>query len=118
MAEPNQNVFFNAPNDPGGGAGEPPGEQKPLINDAPMDPGPGPRFDETLLAPSLIRLFGREFKGLALVPQSTEDARAMPYFPNQLAELLTAGPNIDEKRRARLARIYGFSYEGLYYKLG
>ena len=41
----------------------------------------------------------------------------MPYFPNQLAELLNAGPDVDENKRARLARIYGFSYEGQYYDL-
>src|SRR3954453_4203123 len=98
MADRNEDAFFNAPpSDPGPGTAGPDGA-KPQINDAPVDPGPGPRFDETLLAPSLVRLFGREFKGLALVPQSAQDARMMPYFPNQLAELLNAGPDVDENK--------------------
>ena len=71
-----------------------------------------PRLGETLLAPRLIRLFGRKFEGLELRPLAEADLKKLkgPPFANLLNEALY-------RPGAGLARIYGFSYEGRYYKL-
>src|SRR4051794_12015679 len=70
----------------------------------------GKRFGETLLAPSLVRLFGRVFTGLKIVQDEAENATDQPYPSNQAAQLLN-------NKNAVLARIYGFSFEGNYYKM-
>src|SRR5260221_11112159 len=75
---------------------------------------------ETLLAPRLVRLFGREFKGLQLSTEGLKNPReeANPQakdIPNPpFGNLITLALF---REGARLARIYGFSYEGRYYKL-
>jgi hypothetical protein len=69
-------------------------------------------FLETLLDPSLVRLFGRPFGGLTLShaePAAKSGKSALK--PSPLGECLKA------ENDPRLARIYGFSYEGSYYKL-
>jgi hypothetical protein len=119
-----------------------------------------PYLGETLLAPGLIRLFGREFKGLALTPVALEpvldptsnnpvvlqeqienltrriqdlegrQAGAQQQAPQPQAQQQDLGgdpdadPNEDvddeepdQDKVARLARIYGFSYLGNYYKI-
>jgi len=69
------------------------------------------RFSETLLAPSMIRLFGRLFDGLQLTPAALASAQTTASARNGLTDKLD--PALDP----RLARIYGFSFEGNYYKL-
>ena len=71
---------------------------------------PFERFGETLLAPSLIRLFGRVFTGLTIEREIAADAARQSYPANQLSQILN-----DEN--SRLARIYGFSFEGNYFKM-
>ena len=84
------------------------------------------RFGETLLAPSMIRMFGRVFEGLTIdekslrVLTSSNGKTVNPFIRNPLVDKLTP---VDDKKlnpeglTAQLARIYGFSYEGNYYKL-
>ncbi len=70
-------------------------------------------FDETLLASSQIRLFGRIFRGLKL-----DDAGLAAIKPG--ANSANANPltdKLDKAKDPQLARIYGFSFEGSYYKL-
>jgi hypothetical protein len=88
-------------------------------------------LEETLFAASTVRLFGHTFDGLRLV---TEDAGAKadpagtPTAPQ--GTNLRGAPSVlrmlQEQLRLRnggtavapgLARIYGFSYQGSYYKL-
>jgi hypothetical protein len=74
-----------------------------------MSDDPGPEFlRETLFASSTIRLFGREFVGLQV--------GELGLLPHLNAPLLTALRNSD-RQNLRLARIYGYSYEGNYFKL-
>ena len=92
-----------------------------------------PFLGESLLAPGLIRLFGREFAGLHL----SADADLIPNSNNQISlqqqinqlkhELAKIAPAPAEGAKSegkapddapRLARIYGVSYLGTYYKLG
>lgn len=69
----------------------------------------------------MVRLFGRVFTGLLL---NEAENRAivddLPGAPGPLAETLRGpsggGPG-DERRRPQLANIYGFSFEGHYYKM-
>ena len=92
-----------------------------------------PYLGETLLAPGLIRLFGREFTGLHLsgdagfIPSSNNQIslqEQITQLKHELAKLAPAAPEgakpeakpLDDK--PRLARIYGLSYLGTYYKLG
>ena len=84
------------------------------------------RFGETLLAPSMIRMFGREFEGLTIdvaslrVLSSGLGKTINPFVRNPLMDKLTLADGRatdDERISPRLARIYGFSYEGNYYKL-
>lgn len=65
-------------------------------------------MSEGLLAPSGVKLYGREFAELKLSPKKSEDAAAGDN--NFLSKQIHA-------KGARLARIYGFSYEGHYYDL-
>ena len=67
----------------------------------------GTTLAETLLAPSSIRLFGRQFTGLAL-----GDLGAAAPSTNPLITRLATDPS-----GATLARIYGFVYLGNYFKL-
>lgn len=63
-------------------------------------------MSETLLSPSRIALFGRVVEDLQIVPVQTDEA-ASPSF-------------LEQKLRAEdacFARIYGFSYEGLFHVL-
>jgi hypothetical protein len=84
------------------------------------------RFEETLLAPSMIRMFGRVFEGLTIdeaslrVLSSSDGKAKNPFVRNPLVDKLAPvdDENLNpEKLTAQLARIYGFSYEGNYYKL-
>ena len=77
-------------------------------------PQQGPSiFDDTLLSSSQVRLFGREFNGLSL-DTAWLKKMASQSGPGKGGTLATKlDPNDDPK----LARIYGFSYEGSYYKL-
>jgi hypothetical protein len=87
-------------------------------------------LDESLLAPGLIRLFGREFKGLKLADEGVDLASnnpvALKQQINSLAARLDKLEHPDSKHAAteghedkepRLARIYGFSYLGNYFKM-
>ena len=49
---------------------------------------PFERFGETLLAPSLIRLFGRVFTGLTIEREIAADAARQSYPANQLSQIL------------------------------
>ena len=79
---------------------------------------------ESLLAPSQIKLFGRLFAGLTLNPPSKVEvdpnARAAtgkkppPAVPDPGFDQLT---NQLLRNNAKLARIYSFTYEGVYYTL-
>jgi hypothetical protein len=78
-------------------------------------------FEETLFAGSTVRLFGHKFDGLRLV---VEDEKAMPGSAPKGAPPVLRALQEQLKRRhggtslaAGLARIYGFSYLGNYYKL-
>lgn len=103
---------------------------------------------EGLLAPGVIRLFGRKFEGLELGKEGFDPASNDPValqgairgLAKRLADLEAAtdhpakeeeegrvDPEIDrdsaslnlgQDHNARLARIYGFSYLGHYYKVG
>lgn len=74
---------------------------------------------ETLLGPSTVLLYGREVRDLAFThhPPSTVQPSALSDLPpprlggNNFMQQQLAAPG------ARLARIYGFSYEGHYYDL-
>jgi hypothetical protein len=71
-------------------------------------PTPDPEYlQETLFASSTIRLFGREFVGLEI--------GKLGLIPNSNAPLLTSLAR--DRNDIRLARIYGYSYQGNYYKL-
>src|SRR4051794_11996553 len=93
--------------DPGSSDSTGPGSAKGAGED--VGPATSKRFGETLLAPSLIRLFGRVFTGLKIVEEDVANAADQPYPSNQLTQLLNKNPV--------LARIYGFSFEGNYYKM-
>src|SRR5215471_13694004 len=77
-----------------------------------MSNGSDPRLGETILAPTMIRMFGRLFGALTLDPGALNvvTSAARP-FTNPLTDKLAA--NLEPK----LARIFGFSYVGQYYKL-
>jgi hypothetical protein len=62
--------------------------------------------DESLLTPSGIKLFGREFKALTLADVPPKIRSGNNFLHEQLAA-----------DGARLARIYGFSYQGQYFDL-
>jgi hypothetical protein len=72
-------------------------------------------MSETLLTPSGIKLYGRVLTDLRITYQAPAPAPAPPAPP-------TLGDNTFLKNQlvrgdARLARIYGFSFEGHYYDL-
>jgi hypothetical protein len=64
---------------------------------------------ETLLSPSEIKLFGREFAGLVINRESVRELRPLGSNNFLLEQLLNDN--------ARLARIYAFAYEGDLYFL-
>ena len=75
-------------------------------------------LSEDLYEPSRVYLFGKQFKGLKFiadeVPKSGYDT------PSAGAELPMPPPVVEQAFRhgdLHLARIYGYSYEGHYYKL-
>ena len=71
-------------------------------------PDPTPEYlQETLFASSTIRLFGRQFVGLSI--------GELGLIPNSNAPLLAALRS--DRDDITLARIYGYSYQGNYYKL-
>jgi hypothetical protein len=94
-----------------------------------------PYLGEGLMAPGLIRMFGREFEGLKLAGDmgsdpSSNNQLAMQHEINELKKKLAelekkdaapesaeAEPKAAEDLAPRLARIYGFAYLGNYYKL-
>lgn len=79
-----------------------------------MPTGKDPRLGETILAPTMIRMFGRLFGALTLDPTSLKvvaTGSAPTPFTNPLTDKLAA------ELKPGLARIFGFSYEGHYYKL-
>jgi hypothetical protein len=76
--------------------------------DAPPAASP-PFLREALFAPSTVRLFGRLFEGLHL--------GELGVNPDSNAPLLRFLSQADASRKAKLARIYGYSYLGNYYKL-
>lgn len=77
---------------------------------SPETPGASPPFlRESLFAPSTVRLFGRLFEGLQL--------GELGINPESNAPLLRFLRSEEASKRAKLARIYGYSYLGNYYKL-
>jgi hypothetical protein len=78
-------------------------------------PGPVANSPESLLAPSLIRLFGRLFAGLQLHHAESLAGEPATSFGSG-KEAGSLGERLTEQD-PKLARIYGFSYEGNYYKL-
>src|SRR5574340_350215 len=71
-----------------------------------------PFLGETLLANASVRLFGRLFIGLkidatGIIPTSSSGSSRLPAPDNPLTAQL------DPDRDPRLARIYGFSYQGI-----
>jgi hypothetical protein len=72
----------------------------------PDDPFSRGVLGEGLLSSGLVRLFGRPYYGLKI-----DDLGANPTSNNPLIGQLRAGVD------AQLARIYGFTYLGNYYKL-
>lgn len=70
-------------------------------------------FDETLLSSSQVRLFGRIFHGLKLDPAGLAELSQNSALPNRNPLTDKLNPDFDP----RLARIYGFTYEGSYFKL-
>jgi hypothetical protein len=79
---------------------------------------PNSILGETLFAGSTVRLFGRKFEGLTLNPEPA-DANTPLGAPATMRalqkQLQPLGDGADWK--PGLARIYGFSYQGSYYKL-
>lgn len=85
---------------------------------------------ETLLTPSAVLLYGRELEDLTFSVRRPSDTLPGPNTEDEpprlgdnkfLQKQLEAHPpdedgNLDE-RRPKIARIYGFSYEGHYYDL-
>jgi hypothetical protein len=72
---------------------------------------------ETLFANSTVRLFGHRFGGLDLVKEDGHDAlKGAPSVLRVLQEQLKSRHGA-ESAAPGLARIYGFSYLGNYYKL-
>jgi hypothetical protein len=72
---------------------------------------------ETLFAGSTVRLFGHKFEGLLLATEDEERTlKGAPPILRALQEQLKYR-NKDGDLKPGLARIYGFSYLGNYYKL-
>ena len=67
---------------------------------------------EGLLAPTAVRLFGREYTGLTIA-----DLGLNPTSNDPLVTQLSKAKPVDGKFPYGLARIYGFSYLGNYFKL-
>lgn len=66
---------------------------------------------ETLLADSVVRMFGRPFIGLEIGKEGQQAVLRNQAARNPL------NAQLDPAKDPRLARIYGFSYQGNYYKL-
>jgi hypothetical protein len=91
----------------------------------------GSILDETLFAGSTVRLFGHKFEGLRLVTEDEPASAASAEEPSAAGQKrLRGAPPVlramEEQLKRRnggtglepgLARIYGFSYLGAYYKL-
>src|SRR5579875_794596 len=75
-------------------------------NTRPAPPPKLPELGEGLLVPGTVRPFGRAFTGLTLGDPGASDTSTNP-----LIQKLASGST------GKLARIYGFSYLGNYYKL-
>ena len=74
---------------------------------------------ETLLSPSNILLYGREITDLAVVHPinpADEEVKHRPFVVPRDGQNLFLQKQLED-RDSRLARIYGFSYEGYYYDL-
>ncbi len=69
---------------------------------------------EGLFAPATVRLFGRLFGGLEI-----KDLGLNKFSSNPLIAALRnqAGKESELDKEKKLARIYGFSYQGNYYKM-
>ena len=67
---------------------------------------------EGLLAPSGVRLFGRDYTGLTIAELGLN-----PTSNDPLVTQLSNAKPVDGKLPYGLARIYGFSYLGNYFKL-
>jgi hypothetical protein len=67
---------------------------------------------EGLLAPSGVRLFGRDYTGLTIA-----DLGLNPTSNDPLVTQLSNAKPVDGRPPYGLARIYGFSYLGNYFKL-
>jgi len=76
---------------------------------------PPERLDETLLAPSQIRLFGRAFTALQINTDML--ARAFGQEPGKSPFQNPMTDKLMPSYEPHLARIYGFSFEGNYHKM-
>jgi len=80
-----------------------------------------PVLDETVLAPTMIRMFGRPYVGLTLQADQVATVKDTPGpYDNPLSDKFAEDKSDDADKvdvSPQLARIYGFSYEGHYYKL-
>ncbi len=72
---------------------------------------------ETLLSPSGIWLFGREVEDLEVKKSDHDPFPKGRISGNDFLRDQLDKDADDKKKRARFARIYGFSYEGHYYDL-
>lgn len=83
----------------------------------------GATLNETLLAPSTIRLFGRPFLGLTINDHGRDGSMSNPLTSRLAAAIVNqaaaaaANEPIADADLFSLARIYGFSYLGNYFKL-
>ena len=77
-----------------------------------------PDLGEDLLTPSRVCLFGKEFTSLKFDPAGLP---ALAYRAPAQGVQLPMPPNLSEQavrqQDLRIARIYGFSFEGTYHKL-
>ena len=71
---------------------------------------PPARLAEGLTDANTIFLFGRPFAGLVLNPNALGDAGELLKLPRDSSV-------VDDTKTPTLARIYGFSWRGCYYKL-
>ncbi len=76
---------------------------------------------ETLLSASSITLFGRVVEDINIVPDDSNKSHHPSEAPAEgekpeIQRQLTHGSGLEDSS-ARLARIYGFSYEGAYFEM-
>src|SRR5277367_871222 len=74
----------------------------------------GATLTEALLAPSTIRLFGRKFTGLTIGDLGLGESSTNPLVQRLAA---AAADPTKPANQFGLARIYGFTYLGNYFKL-